>query len=160
MKLYIKQRIFTWRDKFYVYDELGNEKYYVEGEVFSWGKKLHLYDMRGNELAFIYQKVFTFLPEYHIARNGVDIAEVVKEFTFFKQKYSAQGLDWQVQGNFWAHEYEITKHGQTIAAIAKEWMTWGDSYEICMGDDVDEIMALSVVLVIDACMASQNNANT
>ena len=84
---------------------------------------------------------------------------MVKEFTFFKQKYSVHGLGWQVQGDFWAHEYEITQNDQIIVSISKEWMTWGDSYEIRMADDVDEIMALSVVLVIDACMASQNNSN-
>ena len=42
MKLYIKQRIFTWGDKFSIYDENGNEKYYVEGEILTFGKKLDL----------------------------------------------------------------------------------------------------------------------
>ena len=42
MNLYIKQHIFTWGDKFSVYDEAGNVKYNVEGEIFTWGKKLHL----------------------------------------------------------------------------------------------------------------------
>ena len=53
MKLYIKQRIFTWGDKFSIYDEAGNEKYYVEGEILTFGKKLHLYDLQGRELAYI-----------------------------------------------------------------------------------------------------------
>ena len=53
MNLYIKQHIFTWGDRFSVYDEAGNEKYQVEGEIFTWGKKLHLCDMQGRELAFI-----------------------------------------------------------------------------------------------------------
>ena len=38
MNLYIKERVFTWGDKFDVCDRNGNPKYYVEGEVFSWGK--------------------------------------------------------------------------------------------------------------------------
>ena len=29
-----------------------------------------------------------------------------------------------------AHDYQITKNGQTIVNISKEWMTWGDSYEL------------------------------
>ena len=56
MKLYIKQKVFSWKDKFFVKDEFGNDRYYVEGELFSLGKKLHIYDMNGNELAFIHQK--------------------------------------------------------------------------------------------------------
>lgn len=155
MNLYIKQHIFTWGDKFSIYDEMGNEKYYVEGEIFTWGKKLHLYDMHGRELSFIEQEVLTFLPKYHISRNGGHIAEVVKEFTFFKHEYSVNGLGWQVHGDFWDHEYEITENGRTIAAVSKEWMTWGDAYEIQFGADIDEITALSVVLVIDACIDAE-----
>ena len=51
MKLYIKQKVFSWGDKFTVKDSNGEDRYYVEGEIFSWGKKLHVYDMRGNEVA-------------------------------------------------------------------------------------------------------------
>ena len=61
MKLYIKQHIFTWGDRFSIFDENGNERYYVEGEIFTWGKKLHLYDHQGREQAFIQQEVLTFL---------------------------------------------------------------------------------------------------
>ena len=158
MKLYIKQHVFTWGDKFSIYDEAGNEKYRVEGEVFTLGKKLHLYDLQGIELAFIEQEIFTFLPQYHISRNGMQIAEVVKEFTFFKHEYTVNGLGWNVHGDFWDHEYEIADNGRTVASVSKEWMTWGDSYEIRFGADVDEIAALAVVLVIDACIAAQNNS--
>ena len=38
MKLYIQQKIFTWGDKFSVYDGNGEEKYTVEGEILSFGK--------------------------------------------------------------------------------------------------------------------------
>ena len=158
MKLYIKQHVFTWGDKFSIYDEAGNEKYRVEGEVFTLGKKLHLYDLQGIELAFIEQEIFTFLPQYHISRNGMQIAEVVKEFTFFKHEYTVNGLGWNVHGDFWDHEYEIADNGRTVASVSKEWMTWGDSYEIRFDADVDEIAALAVVLVIDACIAAQNNS--
>ena len=40
MKLYIKEKVFSWGDKFAVKDASGRDKYVVEGEVFSWGKKL------------------------------------------------------------------------------------------------------------------------
>ena len=129
----------------------------MEGEIFSWGKKLHLFDQQGNELAFIQQEVLTFLPKYHISKNDVEIAEVIKEFTFFKYEYTVNGPGWQVHGDFWDHEYEITDGSQTIAAVSKEWMTWGDTYEICIGAGVDEVTALAVVLVIDACIAAEKN---
>lgn len=157
MKLYMKQHIFTWGDRFSIYDEAGREKYHVEGEIFTWGKKLHLYNLQGNEIAFIQKEILTFLPRYHISRNGVEIAEVVKEFTFFQHEYSVNGLGWRIHGNFLAHDYEITQGEHTIAAISKEWMTWGDAYEIRINDSADEITVLSVVLVIDACLDAAKN---
>ena len=158
MNLYIKQRVFSWGDRFSIYDENGNERFHVEGEIFTLGKKLHLYDTAGNELAFIQQKVMSFLPKYYILRNNSQIAEIVKEFTFFKQEYSVNGLGWQVHGDFWAHEYEITSSGRLIASVSKEWLTWGDTYQIHLANDADTVNALAVVLVIDACIAAQQNS--
>lgn len=157
MKLYIKQKVFSWGDKFRIYDENENDKYYVEGEVFTFGKKLHLYNLSGNELAFIHQKVWSFLPKYFISRNGVDAAQVIKKFTFLRQEYTVEGLGWTVNGNFWAHEYEITAAERKIATVSKHWFTWGDTYEIDITDGADEIMALCVVLIIDAVIAQSNN---
>ncbi|MBR3953971.1 MAG: LURP-one-related family protein [Clostridia bacterium] len=155
MKLYIKQKVFSWKDRFTVWDANGNDRYYVEGELFSWGKKLHVYDVQQHEVAFIYQKVFSFLPRYFVSVNGVDIAEIVKEFTFFKPKYRIEGMNWDVDGDFWNHNYTVSRAGSSVVRIQKEWMTWGDSYELDIANPADEIPALAVVLAIDCVMAQQ-----
>ena len=156
MNLYMKQRVFSWKDRFYIYDEVGNEKYYVEGEMFSWGKKLHLFDISGNEIAFISQKIFSFYPRYYIQRPGIPTAEVVKHFTFFKDEYSVNGLKWNVHGDFWDHRYEIHDGYSIIAAVSKDWFSFGDAYRINISDYTDEIAALSVILVIDACIEAEH----
>ena len=149
MKLYIKEKVFSWGDKFTVKDEYGNDKYFVQGEVFSWGKKLHVYDMTGNEVAFIKQEVWSFLPRFYVFCNNVQVAEIKKEFSFIFPKYSVAGLGWEIEGRFMAHDYEIKKGSSTIVSISKEWMTWGDSYELDITNPEDEIVALAVVLTID-----------
>ncbi len=53
-----------------------------------------------------------------------------------------------------SHDYEITQQGRTIVTIHKQWMTWGDCYELDIADAQDEIVALSVVLAIDCVMAA------
>lgn len=158
MKLYIKQKVFSWKDRFTVWDEHGNDRYYVEGELFSWGKKLHVYDLHNNEVAFIYQKVFSFLPRYFVSVNGVDIAEIVKEFTFFKPKYRIEGMNWTVDGDFFAHDYTVSCGETCVVRIQKEWMTWGDTYELNIANAADEIPALAVVLAIDCVTAQQRAA--
>lgn len=155
MKLYIRQKVFSWNDKFTVKDEYGRDRYIVEGEIFSFGKKLHVYDMAGNEVAFIQQKVFSFLPRYYVFVGENQIAEIVKKMTFFFPKYYVEGLDWEVEGNFMAHDYEIKKDGRTVVSIYKEWMTWGDCYELDIAPQADETVALATVLAIDC--ATENN---
>ena len=151
MKLYIRQKVFSWTDRFTVMDEAGLSKYYVEGELFSFGKKLHVYDMTGAKRAFVQQKVFSFLPRYFVFIGEEQVAEIVKEFTFFRQQYTVEVSVGKFQA-LWAHDYEIVQNGRTIVTIHKEWMTWGDCYELDIAGESDEIIALAVVLAIDSVL--------
>ena len=157
MKLYLKQKLFSWGDKFTVYDEQGNDRYYVEGEFFSLGKKLHIYDLNGNELAFIHQEIFSFLPKYYISIGGRDVADVKKHFTLFKHEFSVNGFGWSVHGDFFNHEYEVDDGNRLIASVYRDWFTWGDAYVIDISDGVREIDALSVSLIIDAVISAERN---
>lgn len=159
MKLYIKQKVFSWGDKFNVSDDKGNTKYYVEGEIFSWGKKLHIYDNTGQEAAFIRQKVMSFLPRYYVEINGEVVATIVKEFTFFRQSYHLEGLNWKVDGDFLAHEYVMYDNRNEIMRMSKAWFTWGDSYELEIFNRENEILCLGVALAIDCAMAQSSNNN-
>ena len=158
MQLYIKEKVFTWADKFFVKDAMGEDKYTVEGELLSFGKKLHVYDRWGTEVAFIKQELMTFMPRFTVYVDGIEIAQVRKEFTFFRPRFVIDGLGWEIEGSVWEHRYEIRKNGRLIVAIDKEWMTWGDSYCLDILDPADEILALAVVLTIDCVVeSSQNN---
>ena len=158
MKLYMKQKVFSWTDKFSVADEQGNSRYFAQGELFSWGKKLHIYDSAGNEAAFIRQKVFSWMPRYFVEINGTVVATIVKDFTFFRPSYHVEGLPWQVNGDFWAHDYVMHDGQFEIMRFKKAWFTWGDSYELEIFNQQDELLCLSVALAIDCAVAqTQNN---
>ncbi len=157
MKLYIKEKVFSWGDKFTVMDAAGEPRYTVEGEVFTWGKKLHVYDRHGREVAFIRQRITFWYPTYILEVGGREVATIRREFSWFTQKYTVEGQNWTVQGHFWAHDYEIFDGQRQVAAINKEWMTWGDSYELDIADPTDELMALAVVLTIDCVMEQDSN---
>ena len=158
MRLYMKEKVFSWNERFTVKDENGWDKYFVEGEFFSLGKKLHLLNVHGEEVAFIQQRLFTLMPRFSVTVAGRELAEIRKEFTLFFQRYLIDGLDWEIDGDVWAHDYVIRKNGRTIVRITKEWFTWGDSYVLDILDPADELVALAVVLTVDCVAeASQNN---
>jgi uncharacterized protein YxjI len=159
MKLYMRQKVFSWNDHFTIKDESGLDKYIVEGELFSWGKKLHILDLDGRERAFIQQKVWSFLPRFIVYVNGIEVAQIVKKFTFFLPKYTVEGLNWEVEGSIFAHDYQIIKSGKTLVSIFKEWMTWGDCYEINIEPGTNELVALAVVLAIDCVLESNSGVS-
>lgn len=158
MKLYIKQKVFSWRDRFFVKDESGNDRYAAEGEILSWGKKLHIYDGNGVKAAFIRQKVWSWLPRFFVEINDRVVCEIVKEFTFFRQSYRIAGVPWHMEGDFWAHEYSLNSDGRQVMRMSKKWFSWGDSYELDITDPQDELLCLCVALVVDCAMAVQNAA--
>ena len=158
MKLYLKQRVFTWRDRFIVKDENENDRYAIEGEMFTWGKKLHVWDIQGREVAFIRQKVFSWMPRYVLEIDGRVVCEIVREFTILKQSYRLEGLAWRLEGDFFAHEYSMHDNNQSIMRMSKKWFTWGDSYELDIANPNDELLCLCVALAVDCAMASGNSS--
>jgi len=155
MKLYIKQKVFSFKDKFTVKDEQGADKYFVEGKILSIGKKLRVYDAQENELAYIHQKIVSFLPKFTVEINGEEVAEIVQKISLLKAKYSVKGPGWEVEGDLLDHNYKITDASRTVVSIHKKWMAWGDTYELDIAQGGDEIMALAVVLAIDAVIDEQ-----
>ena len=171
MKLYIKQKVFSLTSKFTVKDEAGNDRYFVEGEFFSLRGRLHIMDAQGGEIGRIYRRLMTFLPHFILEIGGEEIAEIVKDFSFFRPKYSLEntslsvegeieGLDWTIEGDFWAHEYSLYDGDRNIMNIHKEWFTWGDSYELDILDPDYELISLGIVLAIDTAMAAANTASS
>ena len=157
MQLYMKQKVFSWKDKFSIMDPNGEDKYYVEGKIISIGKKLRISDKADNELAFVNQKVVSLMPKFSVEMNGEEVAVIKKKFTLLKPKYIIEGPGWEVQGDFFGHDYSITDKGNVVVSIHKKWMAWGDTFELDITDDRNEVLAVAVVLAIDAVMDNQQN---
>ena len=119
---------------------------------------MHIYDNMKNEVAFIQQRLLRLLPRFSVYIGGQYTADIVKEFTLLKPRYYIEGIDWQINGDFFEHDYSISCGGQYIASIHKRWMSWGDSFEINIADGTDAVMALAVVLAIDAVIDAENAA--
>lgn len=159
MNLYLKQKPISLIDRLTVYDEAGGERYIVKGTIRGgWHKgswEFRVCDPTGVECAVVLQKEVTSPPCYTIIRGGMDVGEVIRERRAFPQTYKVRGLGWkavQKAGEFYENDYEITDDTRTVAVVSKQWRSWGDTYEIRISPDVNELDALAVTLVIDACM--------
>ncbi len=155
-KLYMKQKVFSWKEHFTVKDEQEEDCYIVEGDaVVVGGKKLHIRDTSGIEVAMIQQKLLSLRPRFFVYIRGEQVAEIVKKISLFKPKYMIAGPDWEVKGSIFEHDYAITDQDGEVARLHKVWLSWGDSYELSIADRVDEKMVLAVVLAIDCVLEAQ-----
>ena len=157
MKLYFKQRFFSWFDSYDIYDyDTGDVVYTVEGQL-AWGHCLHILDADGRHIATVKQRVLTFLPKFDLYLGDAFIGTICKEFTIVRPLFTLNFNGWQVQGDFMGWEYEITDGQRQVAAISKELLHWTDTYVIDVADGRDGLCALMVVLAIDAEKCSHNS---
>lgn len=159
MKYKIRQKIFSFGDNFTIKNEFEEDCYIVKGKVFSFGDKLKIYDMQENELIAIRQQVFRLLPEYYLFKDEVQLAKVKKAFTLFKHRFSIESTlgQFEMQGNFLAHEFSILKNNMVVASVNKKWFSLGDSYMVDIDDKEDQAFMLAMIIVIDQAIHDSSN---
>jgi len=161
MRYIMKQKVFSLSDKYTIRNEKGEDAFIVNGEIFSLGHKLSFEDVQGNELLYIRQKLLSLGKTYELYRGEEHVATIKKElFTFFNCTFDihvdSQG-DLEAAGNFSYHEYTVSRGGQPVAQISKEWFTWADTYGVDIADGVDEALILASTVVIDLCCHERRN---
>ncbi len=148
----IRELFWAWGNDFAITDQAGTPRFRVDGAAFSWGDKLSFQDAAGAELALINQELFSFKPRYRIERGGRVLAEVVKEWTWFRRKFTLDipgPNDYTIDGSFWEHEFTFTRHGNVAARVSKAYWSWTDSYGVDIADGEDEVLILCACIVID-----------
>lgn len=153
MRYMMRQKMFSFGDKFAIKNEAGDDVFYVNGKVFALGHKLSFQDMQGGELAFIKQKMLTFGPTYEISREG-GVGAVLRKrlFTFMRDTFDVamdDGGELMVQGSFTDFEYTFTRNDQTIAQASKRWFTMTDTYGVDISEGEDDILILACVVAVD-----------
>lgn len=151
MRYLIREKFWAWGDDFYILDEHNERAFFVDGAAFSWGDKLSFQDMQGNELAYIAQKMLAFFPRYRIYRNGELFAEVKKEFSWLRKKFTLDvpgPNDYTITGSFWDHEYVFQRGGREVAVVSRSFFSLTHTYgvEIVAGEDAVAILATCIVI--------------
>lgn len=157
MRMYFKQRMFSWFDSYDIYDEQGNTLYVVKGQL-AWGHCLKIFDANGNEVGTVKERLLTFLPKFEIYFGDNYLGCIKKEFSFFNPQYDIDYNGWHIDGSFMEWDYDITDgRGSLVASISKEILHLTDQYVIDVEDSQNALIALMFVLAIDAEKCSRNN---
>jgi len=156
LKLYIKQKVFSFVDNFTIKNEDGTDAYSAVGEFFTLGKKLNIYEGTNTDVstpaARIEQRLMSFTTRFGIIVRGNHVTDMVRKITLFSNDYRLEGLPWHLDGDFFAHEYSLMDGRNTIMQLSRKWFTWGDSYELNIANNQDPLLCLSIALAVDCCM--------
>jgi uncharacterized protein YxjI len=151
MKYYVKQKVFTLKDKFFIKDFDQNDIYQVQGKFMSISNKLQLLRMDGTEVLNSKKKLFRLFPFYEIFTPLGEVTATIQKKFAIKPKFDVVmgNEELKVEGSFFAHSFGIMKDGRTIASIEKKVFSFGDSYEIDIEDETQLDLLLFIVIIID-----------
>ena len=116
MKLYFKQRFFSWFDSYDIYGQDGSVLFTVEGQL-SWGHTLHILNARGEHIATVKQVVLTWLPKFEFYIGEQYVGMLQKEFSFLQPRYNIDFNGWHVEGNWLEWDYQIQRADGSPAAV-------------------------------------------
>lgn len=151
MKFYVKQKLFSARNKFTIFGENDEEAYKVEGKMFSFKNYLELRRMDGSVVYSTEKKLLSFLPKYTVYdATGKDVAKIYKKFAF-RPRFDVFAADkrFHIEGSVFAHSFGITDGDKTVAEIKKKVFKLTDSYEIELYEEEHKELFLFIVIVID-----------
>ena len=150
MRLYFKQRMFSWFDSYDIYNEVGNKAFTVKGAL-AWGHLLRIYDINGRELGRVKEKLFAILPRFEMYKDSKHVGTINKKFSWAKPKFSVDFNGWTVEGDWCEWDYDVRdSEGGIVATISKKIWKLSDTYEIDVFDDKNALDVLMLVLAIDA----------
>ena len=159
MQYFIKQRVFSFKDKFDVMNEAQEPIFKVEGKMFSIKNRLELLSLNEEVQFYAEKKLFRLFPEYNIfSPDGRLLASVKKKFSFRPKFEVIEGNnEIVVDGNFIAHSFTISKNGSVAASIVKKMFSFGDSYMIDVLDNDNLALYLFLTIIIDQVSHENDN---
>ena len=161
MKYYVKQKVFSLKDKFTIKDYSQNDIFQVEGKFISISNKLQLLNMDGSQVLNSKKQLFRILPLYRIFSNHDEELAVIKKKFSFRPKFDVfvGEQEYKVEGTLFAHSFFISKDEVEVASITKKVFSFGDSYEIDILDETRKELFLFIVIIIDQVIHESQKRN-
>lgn len=155
--LVISRDNYSWKDKFYIYDEYQNIKYSVKGEFFTIKPCLNIFDSKGKIIACVKEKLISFrFPtsfesnpiDFELILQGRKMGKLKSRFGFGKQILKVDFNGWQIEGDLLGWKYRILNGNKQVAKISQQILNFNDTYIINFIDKKDELIILMLVLAI------------
>ncbi|MBN2300716.1 MAG: LURP-one-related family protein [Acholeplasmataceae bacterium] len=159
----MKQKVFSIKDRYKIFDEEQNVIFHCEGKLFSLSRKMKFIENSTDTILFHFRKkILSLFATYFLYDNEEkQIAVVKRKFSFTpKVEIESDFGVFTIEGNFYGHNFSILENGDEVANITKKWISWGDSYEMAIHDDSKTAFLLALIILIDRIFHENKNKHS
>lgn len=153
MRYVIRERFIHLGEDSDITDEQGQPVYQVDGKVLSLHNTLIVRDRRGSEVARVERQLVALRPTYHIMRQSQELATLRKKLLSpFVDRFTIDipgPDDLSMTGSLLEHDYTITRGGDVVATVSKQWISLTDTYGVDIAPGEDDLLILASVLALD-----------
>jgi len=148
----LTQKLVSIGDDYYVENEAGERVFEVDGKALRVRDTLKMNDLVMGDEYKLQEKMVRVRDTMAIQKNGQHAATVKKAVVspirdrFIITVPGSQRIN--VKGNVLDYEYQMTRDGELLAEVSKQWFRARDSYsvEVMPGMDAGLVIACTVVL--------------
>lgn len=158
---HLKQKVFSTRARYKLYDQKDQLAYEASARPFSFGWTIDLTKVKDKKALYtIKRRRFKFRPTYVVLdHQGKQVAKTIKRLAFLKQKVTVDTIHgaWRIEGTYWAHHFSLMGGNQTLALMQKKRLSFGDTYVIDLTGNHDEALYLTLMVLIDSKFHSRQS---
>jgi uncharacterized protein YxjI len=154
MRYLIRQRLFAFKDDFWVTDEQGNRAFFINAKFLSLHQTLNLEDLSGQSLASIEHKLLTLTDAIDIKHDGTVVATVHK--AVFSPLHHKSYIDLhgdnrrlEAVGNFFNKDFEIRDGHRVVAQVSRNWFQIRDAYGLDVASGEDDALFIAIAVCLD-----------
>lgn len=156
----VKQKFRLGGERFAIKDDREQIAYQVEGSFMKIPKTFTIFDAEGEQVSQISKPVFTLLPQFEIQMRDGSSFFIRKKLTFFRDKYSFDGLGLRIEGNIWDLNFKLLDDdNRLIAEISKELFHLTSTYQVAVFEDSYADLVISLCVAIDYVEALEARSN-
>lgn len=160
---YIKQKMLSIRDKYYVYDNNHEQVFEIRqnnflgfldkllGSIFSLNLDLFIYNINGQEVIKIHKKMGFIWEKFSISNNKNIIADITQEKSLALPKINitTENCNYVASTTPLSRHFTIKKDEELVCEIQKKRLSLTDYYEITVYDELNYLLFISTAIAID-----------
>ena len=161
MRFQLNSKLLSFGSNYQIKNEKDELAFVVRGKILSWGHDLTFETADGFEVARIKQELMNFMPKFEMFLGEKSYATISRKFSWFNKRFLLDvpgPNDYEIEGNFWNHEYEFRRKSGVVATVSRKMFSLTGVYGADIVKGEDPVSILAAVVVIDLCNRSERAA--